>query len=83
MSTSEVAAHAIIDKALAELAAVIASDTGRDQPIATNWVLVSEWSTLDGERFISRDWDPRGTIWQRDGMLHHALYSNWDGSVER
>lgn len=72
----------IIERALAELAAVIAANTGSDQPICTNYVLVSEWSTVDGQQWITREWAQRSTVWQRDGLLHHALYGSWAGALE-
>jgi hypothetical protein len=75
------AAQAIMDRALTEMAAVIAERTGSGQPICTNYVLVAEWSTLDGEQWITREWDERRPVWQRDGLLHHALHGqgNWGG----
>jgi hypothetical protein len=67
----------ILERALAEVAAYIADDVSADQPICTNYVVVAEWSTLDGEQWITREWDPRRPAWQREGLLHHALHANW------
>jgi hypothetical protein len=51
-----------------------------DGSILTNWVLIAEWSDVEGERWLSRltgcsggeDSPPN---WQSEGMLHHCLYA--------
>lgn len=48
--------------------------------ILTAYVLVAEWMDDKGEPWITRiDGPPNAqTNWKRDGMLHEALYGNWD-----
>jgi hypothetical protein len=71
----------IIDQALTDLARVLSDDVNRDGAVCTNWVLVAEWSTTDGEQWISRYWDENRPVWQRDGLLHEALYGHrWDAT---
>lgn len=76
---SQQRAEEIIGKAMAELAGLLAEDTDSAQPMCTNYVLVAEWSTLDGQQWISRWWDSSRPEWQRDGLLYHGLRGDWNG----
>lgn len=67
---------AIMDRALTELAELMAVEAD-GTCLATNWVLVIEWSTVDGKSWLSRWWDEDRPIWQRDGLLHAAIDANW------
>lgn len=75
------AQRAAIEELLGKLAAIVADDTGSDQPICTGWVLVAEWSTVDAEQFVSRYWHETMPPWHRDGLLHYAL-KNWKEGSE-
>jgi hypothetical protein len=75
-------AEQAISDALAKLAGEVAGE-GKNA-VCTNWVLVAEWSDTDGEHWLSRWWDENRPVWQRDGLLHHALFSSnrWDEDDE-
>lgn len=70
-----------VHEMLQKLSAGIASDTGSDGPICTGWVLVTQWSTTDGQQYVSRYWDDVLPVWQREGLLHYAL-KNWKEGSE-
>lgn len=46
--------------------------------VLTAWVVVAEWMTPDGERWLTRLDSDAITAWQRDGMLDHGLRGDWD-----
>jgi hypothetical protein len=70
-------AEDIIDQMLTDLATFVSADTDRPGAICTNWILVAEWSTADGQAWCSRwTYDDR-PMWQHQGLLHHALHGNW------
>ena len=48
--------------------------------IAVRFVIVVDWARADGTRWVSRIGSDGLTEWERDGLLHHALNGNWDGS---
>lgn len=48
-----------------------------DGAILTGWVLVAEWMTPDGDRWLSKGHAASVTAWSADGMYHEALYGKW------
>jgi hypothetical protein len=77
MADGPTGAEKAIDALMAELGRAMSEQVERDNAICTNWVRVAEWSTVDGEQWNSRWWDEKRPVWQRDGMLHQALYGKW------
>jgi hypothetical protein len=56
---------------------------GRDDgAILTGWVLVAEWLTPDGDRWLSRGWAEGTTNWAAKGMHHEALHGDWPKEPE-
>lgn len=77
--TDQPDAEAFMDKAMVDLARYVSADVDQPGAICTNWILVAEWSTADGQQFISRFYDSDRPMWQHQGLLHHALHSTWGG----
>lgn len=73
--------NAVIDEAMGRLAAALADEQpDASQPICVGWVLVAEWTVLDGDRWITQLASPT-TSWQREGYLYHAL-NQWQNREE-
>lgn len=49
--------------------------------VVTGWVLVTEWMTTDGGKWLSKtSADAAGEmlpLWQERGYLHDALFGDW------
>lgn len=45
--------------------------------LLTGWVIVCEWASPDGSRWLSRGWAPTTTAWTATGMMHEAIYGDW------
>lgn len=70
--------NAVIDEAMGRLAAALADERpDANMPVCVGWVLIAEWSVLNGERWITKLTSPT-TPWQREGYLRHAL-RGWAG----
>lgn len=76
----QAAEQAAVEEMLHKLALNITKDTGSEQPMCTGWVLVTQWSTVDGQQYVSRYWDDKLPTWQREGLLHYAL-KEWKESI--
>lgn len=46
--------------------------------VLVHWVIVEEWIDDDGWRTLSRKWSDGLSTWGRVGMLHEALYGDWE-----
>lgn len=53
--------------------------TASTEGLLVAWVVIAEWVTPDGERWLSRRTLDELSPWQRDGMLWHGLEGDWDG----
>lgn len=53
-----------------------------DGAIAVRFVVVVDWARSDGTRWVSRIGSEGLTEWEREGLLHHALHSDWSHSAE-
>lgn len=42
------------------------------------WVVVAEWMTPDGERWLTKFNARDTTRWQVQGYMHNTLYEPWD-----
>ena len=49
--------------------------------LLTQWAVVAEWVTSDGEKWLSRLESEGLTAWDRKGMLFEVLW-NWDEAEE-
>jgi hypothetical protein len=48
--------------------------------MVVRFVVVVDWAKPDGTRWVSRIGSEDLTEWERDGLLHHALNGNWEGT---
>lgn len=52
----------------------------------TGWVIVAEWMDSEGQKWLSKNSaDAAGeqlTLWQTKGMLHEALFGDWQQPEE-
>lgn len=76
--------NTIMERALAELAALFAQEAGESTAVCMNWVLVADWATVGeadgktkGDRWITRWFDDRHPIWYRNALLDHARTGDW------
>jgi hypothetical protein len=67
----------ILDAAMQQLAGDLAEETGQQGAICTGWVVVSEWSTPDGQMWCARYWAEHTPAWRRAGLLHEGLFGTW------
>lgn len=68
----------LIETMLDGLAQVMANETDSPQPMCTGWVLVVEWTDINGQPWLGRMWDEKIPAWRRDGMLQYALnHQHW------
>jgi uncharacterized membrane-anchored protein YjiN (DUF445 family) len=45
--------------------------------VCVKWVVVMDWMSPDGTRTIQRVMSENMTGWEREGLLHTALFGNW------
>lgn len=50
--------------------------------LLTKWVLVAEWAVEDGDCWLSRISSADLRSWEREGMLHNALNTDWSSKDE-
>lgn len=73
-------AVAVIERALNEVAGLFAETTGSEQMVIGDFVLVSEWSSLNGDRFVTRYMPDGMPPWRRNGLLDWAAQDWGDES---
>lgn len=53
----------------------------QDGAVLTGWVLVAEWMTPDGDRWLSKAHAAGTTAWAARGMMHDAIHGRgWEES---
>jgi hypothetical protein len=49
----------------------------RDHAVLTGWVIVAEWMTPDGDRWLTKGYASNVTHWQASGMHYEAIHGDW------
>lgn len=65
----EIEFRLLIDEALSKQ---MRDENGDSRYLATNWILVSEWTDYDGNRFLDTQVSDEMTPWNAIGMLRMA-----------
>lgn len=56
------------------------------EAVLTQWVVVAEWLDIESNRWLTRidgSADLRSlSAWQREGLLHNALHTDWEDPDE-
>lgn len=65
----EIEFRLLIDEALSKQ---MRDENGDSRYLATNWILVSEWTDYDGNRFLDTQVSDEMTPWNAIGMLQMA-----------
>lgn len=69
--------YAAIEACLEELAGLLAEVSGTEMPMVTDWVLLTEWSTLSG--FVLSRWaKPNVPVWRQRALQMWDLDSGVD-----
>lgn len=59
----------IIDEAVQSLAGLVSEDGA----VCTGWVLISQWSGVDGTQAMGYQTGEQTATWTQRGLLHEAL----------
>lgn len=65
----EIEFRLLIDEALSKQ---MRDENGDSRYLATNWILISEWTDYDGNRFLDTQVSDEMTPWNAVGMLRMA-----------
>jgi hypothetical protein len=65
-----------VHEALAEHARPAGDDS--KGAVLTSWTYVAEWMDAEGARYLTRDRAQGVPAWQVKGMLHEALFGQWE-----